>query len=321
MTYVYTWVGAGLNWRGGAFMGNDWVIARSSSPTTQARLDPGTHPGVPVAFSGGPMHRRMILVLALLFAACGGAKTSSTTTTTVAPTTVAPTTTVPVSTTVSPQTIKAQKANLQIEDFPDGWKATEDEPGSGLDIDRLWSEISQCLGITGPDNRPPRAVPDPTAKSPTFLRGLATQARSRVSYTSSGSVVTAALASPKAQDCMNAAFTGDTKRSAPQGAVPGPVTVKSAAPTPTLTAKGIGGGSTYKVTVTLTLGDTPETAPSGQKAQGPVDASGTLKIPLFHDYYVLVTPTSVVQLWFLNPGSDFPPDLERSLVDKVLSRV
>jgi hypothetical protein len=66
---------------------------------------------------------------------------------------------------------------------------------------------------------------------------------------------------------------------------------------------------------------TPPRLLSGQKAQGPVDASSTLKIPLFHDYYVLVTPTSVVQLWFLNPGSDFPPDMERTLVNKVLSRV
>jgi hypothetical protein len=45
-----------------------------------------------------------------------------------------------------------------------------------------------------------------------------------------------------------------------------------------------------------------------------------LKVPLFQDFSVVVNKGTVIRMLFLNPGSEFPADLEKSLVDKVVSR-
>ncbi len=58
---------------------------------------------------------------------------------------------------------------------------------------------------------------------------------------------------------------------------------------------------TYRVTVTL-------------------DLEG-LKVPLFQDFVVVIDRGAVIRMLFLNPGSEFPQDLERSLIEKVVARV
>jgi hypothetical protein len=45
-----------------------------------------------------------------------------------------------------------------------------------------------------------------------------------------------------------------------------------------------------------------------------------LQVPIFQDFLVFFDGDTVVRMFFLNPGGPFPPNLERSLVDKVLAR-
>ena len=140
------------------------------------------------------------------------------------PTSTPPTSTPATST--SPATdpalaAKAKAAVLQPADFPSGWKPVPEEEGGGLNIERLWAELTRCLGVDTAGQR--TAV----ATSPTFLRGLATQARSTVEFTSpaAAAAVTAALDGPKFQGCAKEAFEADVMRRAPEGGVPGPVAV------------------------------------------------------------------------------------------------
>jgi hypothetical protein len=188
-------------------------------------------------------------------------------------------------------TAKAQAAVLQFSDFPAGWKALTPAEGGGLNLETVWQELGMCLGL-------PAVRPAGVATSPTFLRGLATQARSTVEYTSqaaAGAVATA-LSGPKFQTCANDAFAADVKRSAPQGGVPGPVAIAPLA-YPSIAAATT---SSFRITVTVNLDE--------------------LKVPLFQDFFVVFKGSSVVRMLFLNPGSEFPQDLERTLVDKVLGR-
>ncbi len=194
--------------------------------------------------------------------------------------------------TESPQTVKAKAATLQHADFPPGFEPQPEEPGQGLQIETLWAELSRCLAVDSTAGRTGMAT------SPTFLRGLATQARSTVEYTSeaTANAIFTALAGPKSQTCLNEAFGADVKRSAPEGAVPGQVAVAALAAPPA--AQRI---SSFRVTVTL-------------------DLDG-LKVPLFQDFLVAFERGAVVRFFYLNPGAEFPQDLERSTVQKVLSRV
>jgi hypothetical protein len=127
--------------------------------------------------------------------------------------------------------------------------------------------------------------------------GLATQARSTVEYGSEPSATAAAnaLSGPKFQDCANQAFKADVERSKPEGSTAGSVQV---APRDF----GQFGQKTlaWRINATVNLQD--------------------LQVPLFQDFLVIFNGGTVIRLFFLNPGSEFPQNLERMLVEKVVSR-
>ncbi|MDQ6616541.1 MAG: hypothetical protein M3083_17815 [Actinomycetota bacterium] len=146
-----------------------------------------------------------------------------------------------------------------------------------------------CLGVAD--------APQAIATSPTYLQGLATQARATVEYTteSSATAIAAALAGPKFQGCTTDAFTADAKHSAPQGGTPGPSVV-----TP-LAAPQVGQKvSASRINVTMNL--------------------QALKVLIFQDFLVVFNGRTVVRFFFLNPGGGFPPTLEQSLIQKVVSK-
>lgn len=232
-----------------------------------------------------------LTVVALLGAGCGGGTTNSAKKASPGsvPTTAVPSTTAPA--TSGPQAAKAAAAVLKPADFPYGWTPQPPDPTGGLQIQRLWQNVSHCLNV---DNTSPKPS---TATSPTFTRGLATSAVSTVEYTtpSSAAAIAGALGGPMWQGCLTGAFNANAQLSHPQGAVPGPATV-TIMPAPQLGDKAFA----YRVNVTM-------------------DLSG-LQIKLFHDFAVVFKGGSVIRMWFLNPGSAFPPDLEQTLLQDVVGR-
>lgn len=253
-----------------------------------------------------------LLVTTLLVAGCGGGGENEAAVTTLAPaeftttvveatTTLAPTTTVPAATTtaapaaaaVGPeQTAKAAAAVLQPADFPPGWKALgPDDPG--LLLETLWADLTRCLGVA-----PAQTVG--IATSPTFLRGLATQARTTVEYMPAAAATTLvqAISGPKFQGCATSAFAADAltvaKRDLP-GATPGPVTIA-----PLNAPKAAPQTSAFRITFTMNLAE--------------------LQVPISQDLHVIVVKGAVIRALFLNNGGEFPQDLERSLVQKVVAR-
>ena len=243
----------------------------------------------------------ILLVAALCTAACGGGGDDGGTATPTTANTVASgpsTTAAPAqTTTTSPGTdpalaAKAKSATLQTADFPPGFQPQPEEPGQGLNIDLLWQELTRCLGVES------TAPPAGLATSPTFLRGLATQGRSTVEYTTEQrtTAVAAALTGAKAMECLTKSFEADVDRSKPEGAKPGPVKV-----TPR--------------TVTL---------PGGQRAiSWRINASvllAELTVPLFQDFTVVFNRGTMTRFYYLNPGSDFPQDAEQGMVEKVVAR-
>ncbi len=186
---------------------------------------------------------------------------------------------------------KAQAATLQPADFTPGFAAQPEEPGQGLSIERVWQELTACLGVKV------KGAPAGVATSPTYLRGLATQGRSTVEYTTepNAAALATALAGPKAQACFTRVFAADVDRSKPEGAKPGPVTVT-----------------------------TRQVPPAGDKIMAwRINASVNLDelvVPLFQDFLVIFNKGTVIRMFFLNPGAEFPQDLERSLLDKVVAR-
>jgi hypothetical protein len=231
----------------------------------------------------------LLFVLALIGGGCGGGSGASGEKAGVAPVAAAGDAAPP--TTEPPMVVKAKAAVLQTADFPPGFQPQPDEPGQGLGLETLWRELTRCLGV---DNTAKGAG---AATSPTFLRGLATQARATVEYAPepTASAIAAALGGQKYQGCAKETFGADVKRSAPEGAVPGPVAIAPLV-APPVAAKIF----TSRVTVTL-------------------DLEG-LKVPLFQDFLVVFDRGAVIRMLFLNPGSEFPQDLERSLIEKVVSR-
>ncbi len=233
----------------------------------------------------------LLLTVGLSVAGCGSGGEGAQGGESTVPTTVLTSGTAP-STTESPMAAKARTATFQPADFPPGFQAQPDEPGQGLQIERLWAELTGCLGVDTTAQRTGMAT------SPTFLRGLATQARSTVEYTaeSAANAIATALQGPKFQACANTAFNADVKRSAPEGGVPGPVAVAPLAAPPVAPKT-----TSFRVTVTLSLDE--------------------LKVPLFQDFLVVFERGAVIRMLFLNPGSEFPQDLKTSLVEKVVGRV
>lgn len=247
-----------------------------------------------------------LVVAALLAGACGGGdgETAAATTTaapqtstTPAPsTTLAPTTTIPATTTTAAPAPaadlsgKAKAAVFQQADFPAGYKPHPDGDAGGLNLEGLWKELLGCLGAA-------TTQATGVGTSATYLRGVGTQARSTVEYTSeaSASAIATALSGAKAQGCLTTAFQADVKRSAPEGGVPGPVQVASR-PTPVAAPK----AASFRITATIDLGE--------------------LKIPIFQDFFVIFAKGAVLRAFFLNPGAEFPQELETSLLEKLLSR-
>lgn len=186
---------------------------------------------------------------------------------------------------------KAAAATLQASDFTAGFEAQPDGPGQGLNIDLLWAELTACLGVTR------TAAPAGVATSPTYLQGLATQGRSTVEYLGgpAATALAAALDSPTSPGCVKKSFEADLERSKPEGATAGPVTVSRR--TDTGTSPRI---MSWRVNASANLDD--------------------LVVPLFQDFLVIIDGGTVIRMFFLNPGSEFPQGLERSIVDKVVAR-
>ena len=244
------------------------------------------------------------VTLACLAMGCSGGRTTATSsgvTSTTTSTTRPATTTVtsgPATTgvTLAPDpaiAAVAAAAVLQTGDFPYGYQALQpdpSDPNGGLQIDMLWSDMAHCLG-----------VPSPSAgrlsTSPTYKTNVATQAESTVEYTttSAAAAIAAAVGGSTFMGCATTAFNANAKRSAPQGATPG-----AAAVTP-LNVPAVGDKMfAFRVNITQNLSD--------------------LQVPIFQDFYVIINGVTVSRLWFLQPGSPFPPDLEQTLVQKVITR-
>ena len=240
-----------------------------------------------------------LLVSSLLLASCGegdeGTDDAGTTTTTVASDTTE--TTAPAGgdeatdrqSTDPENAAQAEAAILRTEDLPEGWG--EQPPEEGLGLEATWQDLTSCLGVEGPEE------PLGIATSPTFLRGLATQVRSTVEYMPEPQVqeLAAALAGPQFEQCAIDAFEEDAARSAPEGGVPGPVEV-SPLEFPELGEQTLA----WRVNVTINL-------------EG-------LEVPIFQDLVVVFDGEAVSRLMFLNPGSEFPPELQRTLVETVVDR-
>lgn len=243
----------------------------------------------------------MSLVVTTLFAAgCGGgdgggattlpAPVASTSTLPATTSTVLAATTVPattVTTVAGPDlTAKANAAIIQKSDLPAGWEPVAPEDPS-LNIEPIWKALITCLGV-------PAVTPAGIATSPTYKRGLATQARSTVEYTTEASAtgIATALAGPKFTGCANDAFNADAKISVPEGGVAGPVTIGPRTGAPK--------SFTYRINHDVNLGE--------------------LKVPIFQDYVVIFSGGTIIRGMFLQPGDQFPPDLEKTLLEKVTSR-
>ena len=257
--------------------------------------DGGTHRG---GLRRAHVHRvlALLVVAGLFLAGCGSEKKKATGGTTTAPST-APST-APPSTEATISTVpagtdpaKVQKATaaiLQAADVPPGLSP---DPEAMFDIEAVWRDITSCLGVAE------TGQPLGRATSVTFRRPPGTQARSTVEYLpeAQAKAVAAALGGAKFNQCATQAFTTDAKRSAPEGGVPGPVTVA-----PLAFPKS--GQTTSATRVTFIM-----------------DVQG-LKVPITQDLVVVFDGEKVVRLMFLNTGGPFPADQERSMVQKVFSR-
>lgn len=234
----------------------------------------------------------LLVVTAVLASSCGGggggSKTATKSRTTTTTAVVTTTTAAPVST--DPAMLeKAKAAVYQATDFEAGWAAQPVD--EGLDLEIIWKDILECTGV--PAGPPALGI----ATALTFKRGLATQTRSTVEYTTepAAQAIGAAFAGPKFTDCATKAFAVDAKRNAPDGGKPGPVTVA-----PLDFPKQGQSSATYRITNAMNLGE--------------------LQVPLTQDLLVFFNGGTVIRMLFLNPGGPFPPDLERALAEKVVGR-
>ncbi len=220
----------------------------------------------------------------------GGGSTLPASTTATGPSTSAAaqgaTTTAPVDPAKAAQ---AKAAILRAADLPGDFK--EQLPEDDLDQDVTFQALTTCLGVST------RGLG--SAASPTYVRGIATQVASTVEYIAMPSVQAMAMAfggSEKLASCSKEAFTADLKRNAPEGATVGAVEVVP------LDFPQLGQlTSASRTTTTLQL-------PGGPS------------IPITQDLVIVFKGEAVSRLTFLNPGAPFPSDLQRTLVEKVVSR-
>ena len=245
-----------------------------------------------------PRSRRALacaLAAFLLLAACGAdddeaASATTTTATAEGEEAPAPSSTVPASADEA-QRAKAEAAVLKLADFPDGWE--EHDPTQGLALELTWNDLLACLMVDKAADRPAGI-----AVSPTFLQGLGTQARSTVEYVSGErqQAIAAAFTSGDFDACAVEVFSEDARRSAPEGGVPGPLTV-----TP-LDFPSLGmSTSARRIAFEMKVGDLP--------------------IPISQDLIVVFEEGGTVnRLSFLNPGGPFAPNLQRALVEAVVAR-
>lgn len=227
----------------------------------------------------------MVMAAVLLLSSCGDDDNAETATNRTSSTSAAPTQP------ASPDAAKdaqAKAAVLQATDFPPLFRVHE--PGEGVEVEVIWENLIRCLGV----NQSGR--PLGLATSPTYVRALATQAQSTVEYMPqpSAEAIATAFTGPRLNNCAGDALSADAAREH-EGSEVGEVEV-SAFDFPPM------GGTTSATRVKVTL-NLPER-----------------RVPIFQDLIVVVDGESVIRVVFVNPLEPFPEDLQRSLVEKVVSR-
>ncbi|MGH9125114.1 MAG: hypothetical protein ACRDZ8_10370 [Acidimicrobiales bacterium] len=253
----------------------------------------------------------LVLVVVMVAAGCGGGSGKAATTTTVAvPSTTA--TTVPATTSTTAVntaalTAKATAALWQQADWPTAYKMQSDGMGTcpntsaacdSLNLETIWQEVTSCVGVTD--------TPEAKAVSPTYLEGIATQARVTVEYTTpaAASAIAAALTGPKFDGCMTTAFTADAKGVAESGGfTPSASTVSALTPPSEPSLPAGTSVSSSRINVTMTLG-------SGTAA---------LQVHIYQDFLVYFNGGTIVRFFFLNPGGPFVVSVEQPLIMKVVT--
>lgn len=237
------------------------------------------------------------LSIVVLLASCGDSGGGSTTTSgqpsTTATTAGTTSTSDQGTTTTAPQdpasAAKAKAAVLQPADIPAGYQ--EQDPEDAFDQETTFQELTTCLGVAT------RGLG--SATSPTYGKPPATKIVSTVEYfsTPAAQAIAAALApGPKFDGCSKQTFTADLKRNAPPGS-----TVSAVEVTPLDFPK---------------LGQTT----SATKLKAILAIPNGPTIPINQDIIVVVKGDAVIRLTFLSPGQPFPADIERTLVEKVVTR-
>jgi hypothetical protein len=241
-----------------------------------------------------------LMIAALVSGGCGDddgdvATDSSTTTTAADTTTTSEAAAGKGASATGAQGAKAKAAVVQLSDLPaSGWReqAPEDTP----DHETTWQALATCLGIGD-------LKQDETgsATSPTYVTGLAQQVTSTVAYVPVGRAgeIAAAFASDKFEGCAKTAIADDVARNAPEGAEVVSVDVVP------LDLPRLGALTTsYRATGMLTIGP-------------------GIQITVYTDVVAVFSGPAISRLVFINggpAGAPFPDDLERSLVEKVVTR-
>lgn len=187
----------------------------------------------------------------------------------------------------------AQRANLKAADLPASWRseAQVDPPGT----EEVENQIARCLGTTSPSSRATAEV-----ESPKFTSGLATQARSVITFVKTKDEATkdaANFASDKFPDCAKEGFTKQVGVSAPEGSTVTDLTItdgKFAA-----------------------LGDRTV----ARRVTADIQVDPTFSITVYVDLVLIVVDRAEVDLTFVNPGSPFDEDLALELATKVVERL